>query len=811
MRVKRFRPMNGLIALLSVALLSGLVWANTVLAWVPAGAPASSLAAAPTGSAPGSGASSLPGSAIYRGVSTAVHFDVSPPLRSMRPAAAAPGPEREVPEGGRSNGVAGAPSSRPAVDPFLQLKLGPFAMPTPLVSFDGINNISGVSPPDPVGAVGPNHYVHMSNLSFAIYNKTGTVLFGPALNNTLWAGFGGPCQVQNAGDPVVEYDQMADRWLLTQFTSSGTTFYNCAALSQTSDPTGAYYRWAFSTGANFPDYPKYGLWPDAYYISTREFQGGPSGPFAGVGAYAVNRAQMIAGSPSPQMISFLAPPTPLYTVGDGLLPTYLDGATLPPAGSPNYYVGSMDDGGGYGATQDALTLWKFHVDFGTPTNSTFTLANTIPTAPFDSTFTPCGGTRNCIAQPGTTNRIDILSYRQRPTWRLAYRNYGSHESLVTNQSVAGGTGPSGVVAGIRWYELRSPNSSPIIFQQGTYAPGVTDGIHRWMGSIAMDRDGNMGLAYSASSGTVFPSLRYTGRLAGDAPGTMPQGEASIIDGTGSQTGSQRWGDYTSLNVDPTDDCTFWYVNEYVPTTSSVGWRTRMGSFKFPSCVAPTPTSTPTSTRTPVPPTHTPTATPTGGAATPTSTATACTITFTDVQPSDYFYEPVRYLYCHGAISGYGDNTFRPGNLTTRGQLSKIVVLAVGWTIYTPPAPTFSDVPTTNAFYQYIETAYNHGIISGYTCGTGCLEFRPNNNVTRAQLCKIVVLAKVWTLYTPPSPTFQDVLAADPFYQYIETAYNHGIISGYTCGTGCLEFRPGNNATRGQIAKIVYLAVTATAR
>jgi hypothetical protein len=181
--------------------------------------------------------------------------------------------------------------------------------------------------------------------------------------------------------------------------------------------------------------------------------------------------------------------------------------------------------------------------------------------------------------------------------------------------------------------------------------------------------------------------------------------------------------------------------------------------------------------------------------------------FTDVHTSDYFYQAVRYLYCHGVISGYADSTFRPYNLTTRGQFCKIAVLAEGWTIYTPPSPTFRDVPVTNPFYTFIETAYNHGIISGYSCGPGCLEFRPGNNVIRGQVCKIVVLAEGWPVYTPPTPTFRDVPTAHTFYSFIETAYNHDIISGYNCGPGCLEFRPGNNATRGQLCKIVYQAVT----
>jgi hypothetical protein len=184
------------------------------------------------------------------------------------------------------------------------------------------------------------------------------------------------------------------------------------------------------------------------------------------------------------------------------------------------------------------------------------------------------------------------------------------------------------------------------------------------------------------------------------------------------------------------------------------------------------------------------------------------MSFTDVYPTDYFYEAVRYLYCRGVILGYADNTFRPNNLTTRGQLCKIVVLGEGFPIYTPPMPTFRDVPTTYAFYQYVETAFHNGTITGYSCGSGCLEFRPGNNITRAQLCKVIVLARQWPLYAPPIPTFRDVSAGSAFYQYIETAYNRGVISGYSCDPHCLEFRPDNNATRGQISKIVYQAITA---
>jgi hypothetical protein len=517
---------------------------------------------------------------VYRGATTAVKFDVSPPLRDIVPLAPQESKPFEILD--LDTGLEGDLGPQDA-DAALQTTYGPALIPAPSVSFNGPGNISGVSPPDPVGDVGPNHYVAMSNLSFQIFDKTGASLFGPALNNTLWAGFGGDCQTDNSGDPIVLHDQIADRWMLSQFTSSGPTYFNCVAVSTTADPTGPYYRWAFSTGSNFPDYPKYGFWPDALYISTREFAGGST--FVGVGAYAVKRADLISGNPAAQVISFLATPASAggaFNIGDGLLPSDLDGNTLPPAGSPNYFMGAMDNGGPYGAPQDALTLWKFTADFATPPNSTFVLANTIPISAYDSSPVFCSG-RSCVPQPGTANRIDHLGYRQRPMHRLAYRNFGSHESLVTNQSVEAST----TMSGIRWWEVRSPNNSPVLYQDSTYAPGLTDGIHRWMGSIAMDGAGNMALGYSASNGTTtFPSSWYTGRLSTDPLNTMPQGEGFIVNGTGSQTGSQRWGDYTSMNIDPVDDCTFWYVNQWVPTTSSVGWQLRIGAFKFNECGTP---------------------------------------------------------------------------------------------------------------------------------------------------------------------------------------------------------------------------------
>jgi hypothetical protein len=522
----------------------------------------------------------------YKGVVPVARFDVSPNFRDIPPVPVYRGPlvplrEFEESESGLEF-LKGNYLQPP--DLHLQSIKGVRVIPAPSVSFDAQPNTAGVNPPDPAGDVGPNHYVALANSSLQIFTKAGVSLMGPVNINTLWAGFGGACQTENAGDPVVMHDQFADRWIITQFTAAGPTFFNCVAISQTADPTGAYFRYAFTTGTNFPDYPKYGVWSDSYLISTREFTGA-GGPFAGIGAYAVNKAQMLVGDPNPTVIKFIAAPAGMpYNTGDGLLPADIDGATLPPAGTPAFYVGSMDAGGPYGAPQDALTLWKFVTDFTTPANSSFTLTNTIPVATFDSIY-PCAPTaRECLPQQGTAVKIDILSYRQRALNRLVYRNFGTHQALLTNQSVEAAP----AIAGIRWWEIRSPNAAPVIFQEGTYAPGVTDGIHRWMASAAMDGSGNIGLGFSTTSATAFPSIGYTGRLATDPLGTMSLGEGVIVTGTGANTGGgSRWGDYTSMNIDPTDDCTFWYVNEYAPVTSATGWRLRVGAFRFNECGVPT--------------------------------------------------------------------------------------------------------------------------------------------------------------------------------------------------------------------------------
>src|SRR5262249_29398162 len=267
-------------------------------------------------------------SATYRGVSTAIKFAVCGPFRELART------ELLVYAGADTERRNDLPTGREGrygpqdLDPLVQRLVGALTISPPLQSFDGMSQSSGPVPPDTNGEVGPNHYVQMVNLRYAVFNKTGTILAGPANINTLWAGFGGPCEVQNSGDPVVLYDQFADRWLLTQLTATGPTYYNCVALSTSPDPTGTYFRWAFSTGTNFRDYPKYAVWTNASHVATREFAGS-GGPFVGIGAYALNRTQMIAGNPTPQIISFITPTSPMYNVGDGLLPTDIDGTVLP--------------------------------------------------------------------------------------------------------------------------------------------------------------------------------------------------------------------------------------------------------------------------------------------------------------------------------------------------------------------------------------------------------------------------------------------------------------------------------------------------
>ena len=442
------------------------------------------------------------------------------------------------------------------LDPLIQAvdkSLGSRASPPVLLSFDGNSNpaaCGGCSPPDTTGDVGPSHYIQMVNVTkVAIYNKSGVLLAGPFNLSTFWSS--GNCAA-DAGDPVVLYDPIAKRWLLSQFASPT---HMCVAISKTSDPTGSYWIYEFNVGS-FPDYFKFGVWPDAYYMSANE---------ATYTAYAFDRAKMLTGA---------AATFQKFTGGTNLyLPSDLDGARVPPSGTPNYFY-TFKDSGFHGGASDRIELRAFHVDWVTPANSTFTLQNSFTIPAF--TYTVCGFFNlSCIRQLGTAQRFDSVS--EWPMFRFPYRNFGARQSLVGTFTVGGGASETG--SAIRWFELRNTGSGWTLFQQGTFDPA--DNHDRVMPSIAMDSLGNIALGYTVSSSAMNPAIRYTVHRAKDAAGTM-QAEGTLINGGGSQTGSNRWGDYSTMSVDPSDDISFWYTNEYYSANSPSNWKTRIGKFKVAS-------------------------------------------------------------------------------------------------------------------------------------------------------------------------------------------------------------------------------------
>ncbi|MET8957326.1 hypothetical protein ACWEO4_43980 [Streptomyces sp. NPDC004393] len=499
--------------------------------------------------------------AAHRSVDSgpAVRHDTSPTLRSMAAHGHHHGHGGKKGEGDEEERLPHPPASR-IPDPVVQSSPGGPSAPSTGTNFEGIGagnySITGV-PPDPNAAVGSSQIVETVNTAYAVYSKSGATVLAPTDTSTLWSGFGGTCQSTNDGDAVVRWDTLAGRWVVTQFanvSSSSGPYYECVAVSTGADATGSYYRYSFQY-SNFPDYPKLSVWPDAYYVTYNMFTA--SGSFLNAEACALNRSAMLTGASAAQQCF-----TTSSSYG-GLLGADLDGSTAPPSGEPELMVG-------LGTTSTTLAYWKFHVDWTITSNSTFTGPSTLTVASYT---TACGSSGTCIPQSGTSQQLDSLS--DRLMFRLAYRNFGDHESLVVNHAVTAGSS-----VGVRWYELRLSGGTPTVYQQGTYAP---DSTYRWMGSIAEDKVGNVALGYSQSSSSVHPSIRYTGRLAGDTLGSMTQGEVTAITGGGSQTSYSRWGDYTSMAMDPTDDCTFWYTNEYIPSNGNYNWHTRLASFTLPNC------------------------------------------------------------------------------------------------------------------------------------------------------------------------------------------------------------------------------------
>lgn len=455
---------------------------------------------------------------------------------------------------------------RPAQDPLLELQeravAGSFgeALGSPILDLPG-QGYSGVNPPDTVGEVGKRYYVQMINggggTLVRFHSKaTGAIAAGPFTLDDLGSG---NC-ANGLGDPVVLWDEPAQRWLFSEFSLFGNRL--CVYVSRSDEPlVDGWYAYEF-TATNFPDYPKYAVWPDAYYVSSNE-----SLP----AAYALERGQMLIGAPA-SLQRFTAPELGGFGF-QTMTPSDLDGTAEPPAGSPGIFVRHRDDEahdpGQNDPNRDALELFEFAVDWADPASSTFTGPIPIAIAEIDSNM--CGlFTFSCFDQPGGA---DLDPLREVVMWRSQYRNVGTHEvlvgNLVTDVSVDQG--------GVRWYELRrSGGGAWSLHQEGTYGP---DGDNRWMGSAAMDSAGNLAIGYNVSSTSTFPALRYVGRLASDPPGSLPQGELSLVEGSGSNS-SNRYGDYSSLNLDPADGCTYWLTGEY---NTSSNWSTRIGTFRFDEC------------------------------------------------------------------------------------------------------------------------------------------------------------------------------------------------------------------------------------
>ena len=485
-------------------------------------------------------------------------FDKSPALRDMTPVLTGP-KDRSWKDGVVDNKsikeefkqrTANSPANGP--DAALQTVYPENGIRGPEIGIEGIGNVNGVFPPDTDGDVGPDHYFQMINLSFAIWDKQGNKLYGPVNNSTLWDGFVGPWTGTNDGDPIVLYDEEADRWLATQFavnTGNGVN-YQLLAVSATSDPLGEYYRYAFAMVA-FNDYPKFGIWNDAYYATWNMFG---SYTRAAVGAY--ERDLMLVGDPNARMVFYNQSASKF-----AMMPADFDG-TPPPDGTPCYFMHINT------WTNNQIEIYEFDVDWNNTANSSFGLVASLTPATFNSNL-------NGIQQPGTATRLDDLT--QMIMYRLQYRYFDTHESMVVNHTV----GVSGRGAP-RWYEFRKVGSGQwSIYQQGTYAP---DSENRWMGSIAMNGNGDIALGYSVSSGTTYPSIRYTGRRASDPLGQMTVQEVELKTGTGSQGGIDRWGDYSCMSVDPADDSTFWFTTEYM---KSGAWGTYIGKFNLGLILPPT--------------------------------------------------------------------------------------------------------------------------------------------------------------------------------------------------------------------------------
>ncbi len=476
--------------------------------------------------------------------------------------------------------------------------------PVTIGTFDGTAGPGGYSPSDPNGDIGMTQYVQAVNLRLSVFSRAAPhTTLALVTNGQFWNGLGGPdagglCATNPSGDPSVQYDRLADRWVYSEFAfaSDGSSnpvapFVMCVAVSSTADATGTWSRYAFQVSSTkFPDYPKLAVWPDGYYLSFNQFNlAGTS--FVGAGALALERTKMLSGLAAQGRYFDLASVNPGL---GGMLPATMEATNLPPVGAADeLYLQSLDDATN---ANDRLQVWAFHVDWSAPvTGSSFQPLADLPVNTFSSAFSCLDSssalTHDCMPQPGTTRKLDEVSAvtqsglttQPQLMYHLDYvRDAGGTQHLVATQTVNLGSNH----AAVRWYELRNAAGTWSVGAQGDLAP---DGDNRFMSSGGIDNSGELALAYSVTSGTTFPSLRYAGRLPADGPGVMSIGETSLLTGTLSQTDSNRWGDFSSLSLDPIDLCTFWYTGQYVGANTGGNWRTRIGEFDFSTCVPQSPT------------------------------------------------------------------------------------------------------------------------------------------------------------------------------------------------------------------------------
>ena len=448
------------------------------------------------------------------------------------------------------------------LDPVLQKEALPQVGATQGVSFDGMGS-NGWIPPDNNLAVGPNHIAETVNTYLAVYSKNGTLLSGPTNLPTLFAPIGGLCGTAYIVDPIVLYDRPADRWVVAGIGLDYAGSYSeCIAVSTTNDPTGSYSLYSYSFGSTLNDYDKLSVWAtasnSAYLVTYNLFPPTGSGSADLCG---FDRTKMLVGNAKAAMLCQQTPSTE-----GSYLPSDMDGSAPPVDGTPGLFLTWQNNNPGQ------LYLRKLTLNFA---SGTATLSNPTTINVANDNLSCGSGFGTCVPQPGTTQKLDTLG--DRLMYRFAVRHFPDHDRAVVSHAVQNGS-----QVAFRWYELYDPAGTVTLNQQGTFAPDTT---YRWMGSMAEDQNGNIGVGYSASSSSVYPAIRFTGRVPSDPAGTL-ESEASIIEGLGSQQGgsySNRWGDYTAMQVDPSDDCTFWYVNEYEQVSGTYNWSTRLASFAFPGC------------------------------------------------------------------------------------------------------------------------------------------------------------------------------------------------------------------------------------